>query len=67
MIRSIFVMTMALSVLANLGACARMNPAAHVYCEVERPISWSGKDTDLTIAQVKEHNSVYKSLCPTSH
>lgn len=33
------------------------------FCRVAEPITWSAKDTDRTIAQVKEHNAVGKSLC----
>jgi hypothetical protein len=33
------------------------------FCKVAEPIYWSGKDTDKTIAQVKEHNAVGKKLC----
>lgn len=29
-----------------------------------KPITWSDEDTDETIAQVKEHNAVWKALCP---
>ena len=34
-----------------------------VACEAFQPISWSTRDTDPTIAQVKEHNAAYKSVC----
>lgn len=61
MIRIICAMTM---VSVAISGCARMSPAALVYCEVEQPITWSSKDTDRTIAEVKSHNAVYKSLCP---
>jgi hypothetical protein len=33
------------------------------FCRAAEPIYWSAKDTDKTIAQVKEHNAVGKKLC----
>jgi len=36
---------------------------ADSFCLVALPISWSTKDTDETIEQVKEHNAVGKRLC----
>lgn len=33
------------------------------FCKVAEPIYWSGRDTDQTIKQAKEHNAVGKSLC----
>lgn len=33
-------------------------------CASFRPITWSSRDTDETIKQVKAHNSVYLAICP---
>lgn len=33
------------------------------FCGAARAIYWSTKDTDQTIAQVREHNAVGKSIC----
>ena len=33
------------------------------FCKVAEPIYWSGKDTEKTIAQIREHNAVGKELC----
>lgn len=33
------------------------------FCLIAQPITWSTKDTDQTIEQVKEHNAVFKRLC----
>lgn len=33
------------------------------FCKVAEPIYWSDKDSDKTIAQVKEHNAVGKKIC----
>lgn len=38
-------------------------PPASTFCAVAKPIYWSSKDTDDTIAQAKEHNAVGKALC----
>ena len=40
-------------------------PAAPVnaFCEIAKTISWSTKDTDQTIREVKAHNAVYLALC----
>lgn len=27
------------------------------------PVYWSGKDTEKTIMQIKEHNAAYRALC----
>lgn len=48
----------------SLAGCATAPmPGAVVYCQIEKPISWSKKDTDQTIREVKGHNAVYKALC----
>ena len=33
------------------------------FCAVAKPILWSARDTDETIAEVKEHNAVGAVLC----
>jgi len=33
------------------------------FCAVAKAIYWSDKDTAETVAQVKEHNAVGKTLC----
>lgn len=32
-------------------------------CDQFKPISWSSRDTDETIAGVKAHNAVHKAIC----
>lgn len=64
MIRKIFAAMMAIVGISSLSGCVPNMTAAYVYCEVEAPITWSTKDTDQTIAEVKSHNAVFKSLCP---
>jgi hypothetical protein len=32
-------------------------------CLAFRPITWSRKDSDKTIRQVREHNAVWEALC----
>lgn len=63
LIRSICA-TMTVFVATSLAGCATSPlPGAIIYCKVERPITWSKRDTDSTIAGVKAHNAVYKSVC----
>lgn len=56
--------------LVTLGACATTTrsavPTDKVYCSVAQPIYWSKNDTDNTIAQVKEANAAWKSLCQST-
>ena len=35
-----------------------------VTCTALRPLSWSRKDTDQTIAEIKEDNAAKKAICP---
>ena len=66
MARSIKLTTSLLALFAgmSLAGCATAPmPGAVVYCQIEKPISWSKKDTDQTIREVKGHNAVYKALC----
>ena len=37
--------------------------AARVACASFAPIHWSGRDTEKTVMQAKEHNAAYKALC----
>lgn len=54
-----------------LSACATTTgsgetnplPGAETFCRVAKPISWSVRDTDETIREVKSHNAVGKALC----
>ncbi|WP_334362433.1 hypothetical protein [Bradyrhizobium sp. AZCC 1578] len=32
-------------------------------CQAFKPIYWSGKDTQATAAEVKEHNAAWKAIC----
>jgi hypothetical protein len=34
-----------------------------VACTSFQPISWSKKDTDVTIRDVKQHNAAWKAVC----
>lgn len=63
-IRKTFAAMMAIAAISALAGCATAPmPGAVVYCQIEKPISWSKKDTDQTIREVKGHNAVYKALC----
>lgn len=41
--------------------------ATNSFCLIAKPIYWSAKDTDETIKQAKEHNSVGVKLCGWGH
>ena len=62
------------SVTLTLTSCAALTgsggtepPApvagAAAFCEIARPITWSSRDTDETIAEVKSHNAAGRVLC----
>lgn len=61
----------ALLFLLSLSGCATTTgssgptspPVVDSFCALAKPIYWSAKDTDETIAQAKEHNAVWKSRC----
>lgn len=49
--------------VTTTGSRGPTSTGAAPFCRVAEPIYWSGKDTDKTIAQVKEHNAVGRKLC----
>lgn len=60
----------ALMLLGILPACSTMTTVSSaptsttkVACQAFAPITWSGKDTAITVEQVKEHNAAGKELC----
>lgn len=56
-----------LLVLSLATSCARTTATVvptDISCQVFLPISWSQKDTDRTIAEIKLHNAVYAAVCP---
>lgn len=65
---SAFALICAMPILAS---CASLTgsagtdplPGAGAFCEIARPVTWSSRDTDETILQVKAHNAVGKRLC----
>lgn len=65
MIRKIFASLIVTCAAISLGGCSINTPGlfARTYCSVDKPITWSQKDTDRTIAEVKEHNAVHDSIC----
>lgn len=55
-----------------LAGCATLTTAfgateaidtKEVACAAFKPITWSTRDTDETIAEVREHNAAYAELC----
>lgn len=59
-----------LSLLVILPGCATRTslavPTDRVATQSFKPIYWSKKDTDKTIAQIKEHNAAYKAISKKS-
>jgi hypothetical protein len=56
--------------LTILPGCATMTPIAaptsdKVTCTALRPLQWSRKDTDQTIADIKEDNAAKRAICPS--
>ncbi len=55
-----------LSLLVILPGCATRTslavPTDRVATQSFKPIYWSKKDTDKTIAQIKEHNAAWKAI-----
>jgi len=54
---------MSLILTGCVTTTASKGPTEAGFCKVAEPIYWSSKDTTKTIAQVKEHNAVGKTLC----
>lgn len=63
--------SMLLCAMLTLNACGTTTGSdvieptvgADTFCRVAKPITWSSRDTDETIREVKEHNAVYVRLC----
>lgn len=49
--------------LAGCGSTTNLSGPDASFCSAARAIYWSSKDTDQTLAQVREHNAVGKTLC----
>jgi hypothetical protein len=58
---------MPLLILPGCATTTGSVEADAVACSAFEPIRWSLKDTDDTIRQVKEHNSVWKAVCADRH
>lgn len=67
-------LAMLLSVMLPLAACGTLTASGgtdlppevdpvKVACEAFGPISWSSRDTDQTIREVKAHNAAYAAVC----
>jgi hypothetical protein len=57
---------LAIAFLLILPGCATMTGTAGTNgaaCDVWKPISWSQKDTDVTIAEVKTNNARRAGFC----
>lgn len=54
-----------------LAGCAILGRGTEVHwldtsCSAFRPITYSGRDTAETVAEVRAHNRVYDRLCPAA-
>ncbi len=50
----------------NLVAGCATSPLVggpNTFCKIAEPITWSSRDTDETIGEVKSHNAVGKAIC----
>jgi len=45
------------------GSGEKTDVSALLFCDGAKPITWSAKDTDGTLKQVRAHNAVGKSEC----
>ncbi len=63
--------SMLLFVMLTLSGCGTTTGSAVIepvagadtFCRVAKPITWSSRDTDETIREVKAHNAVFARLC----
>ncbi len=54
-----------LSACGHLTGSGETEPTrgAETFCAIAKPISWSPRDTDQTIREVKSHNATGVALC----
>lgn len=54
-----------LSACGHLMASGATEPVrgAETFCAIAQPITWSSRDTDETIREVKSHNATGVALC----
>lgn len=63
--------SMLLFVTLTLSACGHLTGSvgtepvrgAETFCAIAQPITWSARDTDQTIREVKSHNATGVALC----
>lgn len=63
--------SMLLFAMLTLSACGHLTDSgatepvrgAETFCAISQPITWSGRDTDQTIREVKSHNATGIALC----
>jgi hypothetical protein len=46
------------------GGENELQPQADWACLAFQPITWSGSDTQQTIAEIRTHNAVFEAVCP---
>jgi hypothetical protein len=54
-----------LAVPLMLAACQTTTPTSvtDTSCLAMEPITYSRSDTSVTVAQIRQHNAAYRSLC----
>lgn len=60
---ALFRLLMALTLTATAGCSKTTGLSVTSACNVFNPITWSGKDTDATLKQIKIHNAKYVGAC----
>jgi hypothetical protein len=52
------------SLPVTAGGENELQPQADWACLAFQPITWSGSDTQQTIAEIRTHNAVFEAVCP---
>jgi hypothetical protein len=60
---TLIVVTLTLSGCATTTGISATSAVTSVACRSFQPITWSSRDTDETILEVKAHNAVWSELC----
>lgn len=63
--------SMLLFAMLTLSACGHLTDSggtkpvrgAETFCAIAQPITWSSRDTDRTVLEVKSHNATGVALC----
>lgn len=63
--RTLKIFALLILTCATISGCTWSPPGdfERTYCRVDNAISWSKRDTDQTIREVKDHNAVHDNIC----